>query len=133
MPAIARIQVEVQHLVIFVFTESRVVFLWVYIWSCVVRLGGFGSRRVWMRGGLFGRSLWCWADLHPRCHGRHVWNKWVRLNENELYHPSRDVRVHIWSGDHNAIPGRTNSTGQSASAGNEYPTPTGHQCLCRIG
>src|SRR6218665_1594270 len=32
---------------------------------------------------------------------------WVPLNENESYRLFRDMRLHIWPGGHNAVPGRT--------------------------
>src|SRR6218665_1517794 len=67
-------RVEAQHLVMFVFAESGAVFLWGYmtIICCWLGAGGGGCG---VRGSLFGRSLWCWVGLCPRCCGRYVWNK----------------------------------------------------------
>src|SRR6218665_2688363 len=42
------------------------------------------------------------------------WNRWVPLNKNESYRLFRDVRLHIQSGGHGSVPGRTGRTPISA-------------------
>jgi len=46
-------KVEAQRLVIFMFAESRVALLWVYMTVMCCWISGFRSRRVRMSGALF--------------------------------------------------------------------------------
>jgi len=100
-------KVEAQHLVIFMFTESRVALLWVYMAIMCREVeqiqieksvdAGWSVRQIAV---VLGQSVSMVSREIRR-------NKWVAWNENESYRPFRDVWLHTWSGDHGSVPGGT--------------------------
>jgi len=128
-------KVEAQHVVMFMFTESRVALYGYIRRSCVVGLGGLRSRRVWGAGrsvrqitAVLGRSgatvsreirrlalcsVPCWPCVHGVAGDRSGTGEccWTRTSHTRLF---RVVRLHICSDGHSAVPGRTGRTPISA-------------------